>query len=273
MHRRTPFKPMVLLSKAVFLQRIQEAVGQGYRYYASGTVTAHKALPLARKFAELYGIALDKNARYRRRARGLGNARLLMRLNESLGIDFFLLVTAGDHAAHHLERLRDATKAPIHYREFELVALTLKGRGKPGLTWRLDAQTVEAWQQRLQLHTAHYDRLELFRAWHSLYRVPGFAGVRRQVGLLVAYWRREWRKLRGDDPCPVCYPHSEPQFRHIPGIRRGEDGMYWPERGFPTMRQLPTLFYVRKRRDIGEPLHRLVRSLAEHDSASTTRPQ
>jgi len=137
----------------------------------------------------------------------------------------------------------------------------LKGRDKPGLTWRLDAETVAAWEQRLHLHTAHYNRTALYQDWFSLYRVPGFAGARRQVGSLVSFWRREWQKLRGTDPCPMCFPHEELKFRAIPGITRGNDGMYYPARGFPTTRQLPTVFNVRKQKDIGEPLLRLVRSL------------
>lgn len=263
MPRPATYNPTVLIAKTVFLQRIQEAVGDGYRYYATGTIPPHRALGLVRKFAEAYGVHWDKNERYRRKAAGLGNARLVLGLNQEMTVDFFLLVSPGEHVAHQLERLADATKVPIRYREFELVTMTRKGRDKPGLTWRLDAATVSAWRERLHLHTAHYNRAALFQDWFSLYRVPGFAGVRRQVGDLVAFWRRDWNKLRGADPCPLSYPHDEPRFRAIPAVTKGEDGMYWPARGFPTTRQLPTLFYVRKQKDVGEPLRRLVRRLQD----------
>ena len=72
------YNPTVLIAKTVFLQRIQEAVGDGYRYYATGTIPPHRALGLARKFAETYGVHWDKNERYRRKAAGLGNARLVL---------------------------------------------------------------------------------------------------------------------------------------------------------------------------------------------------
>lgn len=267
MPRSSPYNPTVLVFKTVFMQRVQETVGDGYRYYASGTIPLHRAPALARKFAEVYGVDRDKNERYRRKAAGLGNARLILGLSQEMSIDFFLLVSPGEHAAHHLEKLTDATKVPVRYREFELVTVTLKGRSKPGLTWRLNADTIGAWRERLHLHTAHYNRQALFQDWQSLYRVPGFAGVRRQVGELISVWRHEWQKLRGSDPCPMSFPHNELSFRAIPGITKGEDGKYWTTRGFPTSRQLPTLFYVRKQKDVGPPLRKLVREQLEAEGA------
>lgn len=108
----------------------------------------------------------------------------------------------------------------------------------------------------------------LLQDWSSLYRVPGFAGVRRQVGELVSYWRHEWQKPRGADPCPMSFPHNEHNYRVGARITKGEDGKYWTTRGFPTTRRLPTLFYVRKQKDVGEPLRKLVRQQEETDAAS-----
>jgi hypothetical protein len=258
--RRTPrYDPVVLMSKTVFLQRVQEAVIAGYRHYTQGTIALEQAPGLIRKFRDLYLVDLDKNGRYRRKAAALGNARLFLRMNEDLLIDFFLLVSPGEHPAHQLEKLRDVRAAPLPYRELELVLLSLKGRSKPGLTWRFSADTVAAWKERLHLYTAHYNRLELFRAWYSLYRVPGFAGIRRQVGELVGYWRREWQRHRGDDACPMAFPHNDLDYRARTGIYKGEDGKHWTERGFPKSSQLPKLFYVRKQRDIGTRLSALLR--------------
>ena len=256
------YNPIVLTSKTIFLQRVQELVGAGYRYYAGGTLELDRAPSLVRKFASTYLVHVDKNERYRRKAAGLGNARVMLRLTEEQTVDFLLLVTPGEHPAHQLEKLKDATLRPLRYREFELAMLTLKGRQKPGLTWRWQAETVEAWRERLHLHTAHLDRKALFNDWHSLYRVPGFGGIRRQVGELVAFWRHEWMKLQGAAPCPMSFPHNEGQYRPLPGVTKGEDGRYWTQKGFPTSRQLPTLFYVRKQIDVGEKLSVLVRTEA-----------
>src|SRR3990167_8104009 len=106
------FNPTVLTAKTVFMQRVLEAVGDGYHHWTAGTVPLGRALAMVRKFAEVYGVHLDKHARWRRRVSGLGSARVVMRLNEELDIDFALLVSEGEHAAHHLERLQDARKCP-----------------------------------------------------------------------------------------------------------------------------------------------------------------
>lgn len=261
MPRSSPYDPLVFTSKTNFLQRVQEAVGDGYGHWISGSLPTSKAPDLVRKFKAAYAVHVDKNERYRRKAAGLGNARLFMRWNgEELRIDFFLLVSEGAHPAKQLEKLNDLAKAPLVYRELELVALTFRGRSKPSLTWRMRAETVEAWKQRLHLSTAHNNKRELFACWYSLYRTPGFAGIRQQVGALVVYWRAEWARHRGQDPCPIAYPHNDMQVRSRPGITKGDDGMYWTARGFPTPAQCPKLFYIRKQSDVGEKLSRLVRS-------------
>lgn len=264
MPRSGRYNPIVLTSKTVFLQRVQEAVGAGYRYYTHGTIAPEKASGLVRKFRDLYLVHLDKNARYRRKAEGQGNARLILRFNEDLAMDFFLLVSPGEHPAHQLEKLADVRKKPLTYRECELVLLTLKGRTKPSLTWRLSSETMDAWRQRLHLHTVHYNTLELFRDWYSLYRTPGFGGIRRQVGELISFWRKEWRQHRRDDPCPMAFPHNDLQYRFRPGVFKGEDGKYWTKKGFPNPVQLPKLFYVRKQADIGILLSRLAHEAASH---------
>jgi hypothetical protein len=260
MPRSPRYNPIVLTSKTVFLQRIQEAITDGYRYYVAGSISFPKATGLVRKFKEYYFVHLDKNSRYRRKAAGLGNARLILYHSGEEEIDLLLMVTPGEHPAHQLEKLRDVRSKPLVYREFELVMLTLKGRSKPGMTWRLSAETMSAWRERLHLYTVHYNKLELTRAWYSLYRVPGFAGIRRQVGELVAFWRKEWKQYRREDPCPMSYPHNDLQYRSRPGIVKGEDGRYWTKTGFPSSGQLPKLFYVRKQSDIGSTLSQVVRA-------------
>lgn len=54
-----------------------------HRYYVSGTIPLIRAPALARKFVEVYGVDRDKNERYRRKAAGLGNARLVLGLINS----------------------------------------------------------------------------------------------------------------------------------------------------------------------------------------------
>lgn len=267
------YDPLVYTSKSVFLQRVQACIVDGYCHYATGTVAPATAVGLVRKFKALYAVDCDKNSRYRRKQQGQGNARLMLFLNPELAIDFMLLVTPGLNPAHGLERLHDIRRQPLTYRELELLPATLKGRSKPGLTWRLTMDAMAGWRHRLHLATVHGNEVELRRCWNSLYRTLGFAGVRRQVGELVTYWRQEWARYQGDRPCPVEFPHNDLQYRARPGILEDARGRYWTRAGFPSSAQLPKLFYVRLQRDIGTRLSRLVSDLdAEsqhsHDAAA-----
>lgn len=255
------FDPLVYSSKSVFLQRVQACVIDGYRHYTSGTATPAAALGLARKFKSVYAVDCDKNSRYRRKQQGLGNARLLLFQNPELLMDFVLLVTPGLHPAHQLERLADIRTQSLAYRELELVQLTLKGRSKPGLTWRLSAEAMEGWRHRLHLATVHCNEAELRQCWNSLYRTLGFGGVRRQVGELVSFWCKEWARYQGNRPCPLEYPHNELQYRGRPSITQDDRGRYWTLAGFPSPAQLPKLFYVRLQSDVGTRLSRLVAEL------------
>lgn len=262
------FDPVVFTSKTVFLQRIQSAVGDGYAHYVTGTVPPAAMAHLARKFASYYAVHCDKNERFRRKKEGLGNARLLLYLNAERSVDFVLLVTLGVNPAHELERLTDVKREPLHLREYELVLLTLKGRSKPGLTWRLTAATLEGWRERLRLATAHGGEAELRQCWWSLYRTAGFAGVRRQVGELVSFWRKAWAREQGDKPCPIEFSHNDMAHRRRPGIVQREGGRTWTVAGFPSPAQCPKLFYVRMQRDKGIRLRRLVSGLdAEREQA------
>ena len=159
----------------------------------------------------------------------------------------------------------------LRYKDFELVKLTLKGRRRPTFTWRLTPGVFDEWKQRLRLHTADNDRMGLYQDWFSLYRLPGFAGVRSQVGELVSFWRREWHQLRGDKPCPVCYPHDEFRYRPLHGMTRAEDGRFYPAAGFPNQQQLPTLFYVRKQKGRGQPLRKLLTDMSEYTDTGLSK--
>ncbi|MHB0991532.1 MAG: hypothetical protein ACYC0M_09680 [Burkholderiales bacterium] len=58
--------------------------------------------------------------------------------------------------------------------------------------------SYEAWRLRI-IRACRTDVQQPARqAWHSLYGTPGFSGARSQVGKLVALFRAEWRRNKGD---------------------------------------------------------------------------
>ena len=71
---------------------------------------------------------------------------------------------------------------------------------KPGglvLTWRMRAELYEAWRNRALSAARGHNAFVLQQLLEELYRVPGFFGIRQQVGKVVALLRREYRRRHG----------------------------------------------------------------------------
>lgn len=198
------YDPPVLLHKATLMQRIADYVRAGYRWHTCGSVSLERASAFVRKFCTLYSIHVGKDERYRRKRAGLGNAVLLFCPSGDAGtLLWWLLVTDGDHPAHRLEKLSEASQARVQCTGYELVALMRPNRARPVLTWRMTKSTYEGWRERVLRGVRSQNDAQLRQAWHSLYRTPGFSGIRSQVGKLVALMRAEWRRTRSG-PFPMA---------------------------------------------------------------------
>lgn len=191
-----------LTTKTVFMQRIADHVGRGYPYFVGGQIPEERWPVLCRKFSDLYRVDLGKDARYRRKKLGLGNAVLLGMRAEG-GVIWMLLVTPGDHPAHTLEKLREATEFAIEVTGYELVRTTRSGSPKPVWSWRMTAAHYRSWRERIIAAVRHHDRVLGKQLWESLYHSPGFAGIRTQVGKLVSLFKREWQRV---EQSPFPYP-------------------------------------------------------------------
>ncbi|WP_227743845.1 hypothetical protein [Burkholderia gladioli] len=69
---------VVIKDRAALMQRLMDAVIQGYNSYTSGTVKTERVHALCEKFSERYLVALSRNQLAYRRAKGFGNARLIL---------------------------------------------------------------------------------------------------------------------------------------------------------------------------------------------------
>ncbi|MHB1678139.1 MAG: hypothetical protein ACYCSS_11495 [Sulfuriferula sp.] len=202
MHPVSPYNPPVFRHKTTLMQRALDYVRLGYQWHTSGSVPLAKAAAFARKFRDLYLVHLSADQRYRRKKAGLGNAVLLLwqAPEASDAVTFILLVTDGDHPAHKLEQLNDAHHKNQHVTltGYELVRLTKAGTDNPVWTWRMTDASYEAWRLRIIRACRTDVQQPAKQAWHSLYGTPGFSGARSQVGKLVALFRAEWRRNKGD---------------------------------------------------------------------------
>jgi len=202
------FDPDIPRFQTVVLQRLLDAVTQGYRHHTGGLVPAEKASALAEKFHSLYGVGATRNQRAYRKTQGQANARLLLYpvTDEAPGFRWWLLATPGGGPVHERERLKDATQAGERLTwgdRFELVH-----QPRPGIsarwTWRMTREEFQAWHERIRIAVRHRESDDLVQQliW-SLYRVPGFGGLRDQVKQLSRQLAKEWqRSRRASAPMP-----------------------------------------------------------------------
>jgi hypothetical protein len=216
--RSPPF--LVIRYKTLLMQRLLDSVRHGYHRYTAGTVPAERALALCAKFDKRYGVALNVNQRNYRKKQGQGNARLLLAdLDKNGTLHWFLLVSAGVHAANEMERLHDALNrgSRIRVTGYELLELT-REKNKGGgvrLTWRMTDEAFRTWHHSIRAvmraSRGAEDVTELVR---SLYQTPGFGATRVQVGKLVAFLRGEWIRA-GRDLKDLSLPGNLPYVRRI----------------------------------------------------------
>jgi hypothetical protein len=203
------FDAPVLTTKTLLLQRIADSVRMGYWWIITGQVSLERSSALVRKFRDLYLIHIGKDARYKRKRAGFGNAVLLLwQPDEEIPLlTFVLLCTESDHPAHTLEKLRDARERNTRcvITGYELLRLPRANGGpKPAWTWRMTSATFQEWRNVIrELVRRHADE-ELKRRWYSLHHVPGFAGLRQNARALAKLMRAEWRRARRE-PFPGVY--------------------------------------------------------------------
>jgi hypothetical protein len=206
------------------MQRLIDSINHGYTNWCSGSIPMDRCHKLVKKFDLTYQILADRNERARRKRAGLGNATLILWLNHG-AVQWWLLVSppeAGDHAAHSIETLKNAThlNGRIEIDGFELVRLPKKTYQKAGsnsannvppapkkkhttLTWRMKEDKYQAWRESIidSVRGASTRSLEalLYKLWSS----PGFYGIRTQVGKLAALYRAEVKRASRKDAPPL----------------------------------------------------------------------
>ena len=202
--------PLIYTKLELVLQRLNDAVGSGYTHVVCGEISPAKVGVLVRKFDINYQICADKNLRARRKRNGLGNSKWITYLKNDK-VYWWLLVTTpsfGNHFAHSAEKLVDVTKPEHHlkFEQFELVKLaygkptkpiksSYQPRVKPARdTWRIAADEYENLRCQIieVVRTSHAGAL--VGLIHYLYSLPGFGGIRSQVGKLVALYQSEVKR-------------------------------------------------------------------------------
>lgn len=198
---------VVIQDRAALMQRLMDAVIQGYHSYTSGTVKAERVHALCTKFSERYLIDLNRNQLAYRRAKGQGNARLVLAdFREPGCLHWWLMVTDGAHPTRERDAREDLKDAltpgeRLCVRDFELLKLPRANDVGDGvrLTWCMTEEAKRRW--RFQIRTAvrsgqsaHASR----RIVQQLYKSPGFDSIKTQVDKLTDFLRAEWARSGRD---------------------------------------------------------------------------
>jgi hypothetical protein len=214
--------PPIYQKKPVFLQCILDAVTQGYSYYTSGCTSLEKLEQAVAVFDLNYRAFGDRNERARRIRRGLANVRVHMFYRAAENKVYWCMLAmppqAGKHPVHATDKLHDAFDAAnrIVFDGLELVRLPKKGTPKYKLSWRLTSEQYLAIQNEIKNAVRSRSHRQMILVLNKLWTLPGFSGVRSQIGHLVALYKQEIKRssLKGapEPPTSLLYirriPHT-----------------------------------------------------------------
>jgi hypothetical protein len=196
--------PLIFTHRKVALQSISDKVILGNTLYVAGSTTLDKLENAIDVFAMDYQALGDKNERAKRSRRGFGNAHLVLWYRN--GIVYWWLFakpeTEGRHPIHAMENLRDALDKDqrIIVDDLELVRAPKIGTADSKWTWRMTDQKYQEWNKHIEQVVRSRSYPQMNNVFYLLWRYPGFSGVRKQIGYLVAAYKIEVKRASLKDP-------------------------------------------------------------------------
>jgi hypothetical protein len=214
-----PRNPFILTKKTAFMQRIADLVRNGHNLYVQGVIPIEKAGFLAVKFESRFQVERNKLEASRARKRGEHSARLLFWLEDSEGeqVHWILLYCPGS-VIDESEKWRYALSDRIHLTGYELVRLTKSGADHPVWTWRYTRTRYEELREAVVQAIRRKRDDELRQLIYTLWRSPGFAGIRAQVKKVGDVIRGEWRRTRGKNETMPEIPARLGYVRRLPDV-------------------------------------------------------
>lgn len=212
--------------KAVMMQRIADNVRSGHFFYVQGECSIHKLDSLYKKFAKFYNCHYDKLKASRYRKKGFASARFFAYVPENSDKAHWLLArTKGDFEVPEvakLEKWRDALKDRINLTGYELVRITKEHEPKPVWTWRYTKTRESEIRDAIVSAIRHKQELSLNQLINTVWRSPGFAGVRDQVKKMGNLIKEEWKRSRSATEKMPEIPKVIGYIRRIKNEGRGE---------------------------------------------------
>ncbi len=193
------------------MQDIVRHIAKGYVWYIRGVVPAARIERFASKMAVQFQTELNANRRAYRKARGHANARMFLYPSRVDGFEFVVLMTDGEHAARQTERFEKVTdkrRRLVFYERYEAIKMSAPG-GAPRWTWRLTDEAYEAYASAVRIGVRKADERDIKGVISTVYGMPGFRGLRRQMVGLLKLLHAEWKRAGRGAACP--YVSTKPK--------------------------------------------------------------
>jgi hypothetical protein len=218
-NEKTPsLNPWIFTKKTVFMQRVADKVRGGYNLYIQGCCGIEKAAFVFQKFADRYAILASKSTQDRRRLSELNRYHWMAYFEpDTQLVHWLLLLSPGKNPD-----TTDAWKCPsaqrIKLTGYELVRLTRMGSAKPAWSWRYTRERHDELRNALVSAIRSRRDLDLQQLVHSIWRSPGFSGVREQVKKMRMLITNEWQRSRSTAEVLPDIPRLIGYVRRLPDV-------------------------------------------------------
>jgi len=216
--------PWLFTKKSAFMQRIADRVRGSDVQYIQGQMKLEKTPFLVDKLAKRYPLNLLKLTQVRHRKSGLGVYNWSGYFDEATGFVYWVLLYEAGNTIDNSEPWRNPKLDPIKLTGYELVRLTREGANVPAWSWHYTSHQHRQLRDAIVTVIRGRRDNELHKLIHSIYRSPGFAGVRDQVKKMGVLIKSEWARSRSRAEVMPEMP------KQIGFVRRLEDvGNVWSE--------------------------------------------
>ena len=187
-------------SKAAAMSYLQLLVSTRYRFWTRGEMHFSKAEAFASKINSLYNVEATRSQRDTLKKKGKVAVMLVIYPHDKdkTKVMFWLLATPGKGLIHEREKLSDALKVPLTWRDQYNLAQIQRDRKQGGkVSWSWQMQN-EYFKDQLATTKSAADSGEqaLNDYFSRISHMPMFSGIRDQVIALNDYGRKTWHKKR-----------------------------------------------------------------------------
>lgn len=200
------------------MQRIADKVRGGYALYIQGQCPLEKAPYLAQKFAARYPIHVSRSTQQRRRQSDQNRYHWMAYFEPDSRLVHWVLLLSPCSTPDASDAWKCADADRIKLTGYELVRLTRVGSPKPAWSWRYVRDRHDELRNAIVNAIRGRRDIELQQLTHSIWRSPGFSGVREQVKKMRILITNEWQRSRSKAEVMPEIPKLIGYVRRLPDV-------------------------------------------------------